>query len=60
MMADSATNTRRVPDFLLSWDRLGFRLMVFGSLALPWILQGRLMGQPWRDLMWTEMGGLMP
>ncbi len=59
-MADKAMNTRRVPDFLLSWDRLGFRLLVFGSLAVPWILQGRLMGQPWQDLLWTEMGGLMP
>jgi len=60
MMADKPTNTRRVPDFLLSWDRLGFRLLVFGSIAVPWILQGRMMGQPWRDLMWTEMGGLLP
>ena len=47
MMADKSTNTRRVPDFLLSWDRLGFRLLVFGSLALPWTLQGLLAGLPW-------------
>ncbi|MCX6543108.1 MAG: histidine kinase [Acidobacteria bacterium] len=60
MMADSATNTRRVPDFLLSWDRLGFRLVVFGSLALAWILQGLLAGLPWQKLVLTEVGGLMP
>ena len=60
MMADKPTNARRVPDFLLSWDRLGFRLLVFGSLALAWILQGRLMGAPWQDLIRTEVGGLMP
>ena len=59
-MADKPTNTRRVPDFLLSWDRLGFRLLVFGSLALAWILQGLLAGLPWQKLMLTEAGGLMP
>jgi hypothetical protein len=60
MMADKSTNTRRVPDFLLSWDRLGFRLLVFGSLALAWILQGRLADLSWQDLIRTEVGGLMP
>jgi two-component system LytT family sensor kinase len=60
MMADKPTNTRRVPDFLLSWDRLGFRLLVFGSLALAWILQGLLAGLPWQKLVLTEVGGLMP
>ena len=60
MMADNTANTRRMPDFLLSWDRLGFRLLVFGSLALAWILQGRLAGQPWRDLVLMELGGLLP
>ncbi len=60
MIADKAASTRRVPDFLLSWDRLGFRLLVFGSLALAWILQGRLMGMPWLDLIRNEVGGLMP
>jgi signal transduction histidine kinase len=60
MMADKATNARRVPDFLLSWDRLGFRLLVFGSLALAWILQGLLAGLPWQKLVVTEVGGLMP
>jgi signal transduction histidine kinase len=59
-MADKPINTGRVPDFLLSWDRLGFRLLVFGSLALAWILQGRLVGLPWQDLIRTEVGGLMP
>lgn len=60
MMADDAARTRRVPDFLLSWDRLGFRLLVFGGLALMWILQGRLAGLSWQDLIRTEVGGLMP
>jgi two-component system, LytTR family, sensor kinase len=60
MMADKPKNTRRVQDFLLSWDRLGFRLVVFTSLASVWILQGWLTGQPLSDLMWTEMGGLLP
>ncbi len=60
MMADKAASTRRMPDFLLSWDRLGFRLLVFGCLALAWILQGRLAGLPWQDLIRTEVGGLMP
>ena len=60
MMADNSATTRRIPDFLLSWDRLGFRLLVFGSLALAWILQGRLAGQPWRDLVLMELGGLLP
>jgi len=56
----ASTKTPRVADFLLSWDRLGFRLLVFGSLALAWILQGRLAGQPWQDLVLMELGGLLP
>ena len=60
MMADKQTNARRVPEFLLSWDRLGFRLLVFGSLALAWILQGLLAGLPWQKLVLTELGGLLP
>lgn len=60
MMADNAASTRRMPDFLLSWDRLGFRLLVFGGLALMWILQGRLGGQPWQNLVLMELGGLLP
>ncbi len=60
MIADKAASTRRVPDFLLSWDRLGFRLLVFGSLALAWILQGWLAGMPWQNLVLNEVGGLMP
>ncbi len=46
--------------FLLSWDRLGFRVLVFGGLALLWIAQGRLSGQPWPDLIRGELGGLLP
>jgi two-component system LytT family sensor kinase len=60
MMADKPTNARRERDVLLSWDRLGFRLLVFGSLALAWILQGLLAGMPWQKLVLTEVGGLMP
>ena len=57
---DASTKTPRVADFLLSWDRLGFRLLVFGGLALAWILQGLLAGLPWQKLVLTEVGGLMP
>ena len=46
MMADNSASTRRMPDFLLSWDRLGFRLLIFGGLATAWILQGLLAGLP--------------
>jgi two-component system LytT family sensor kinase len=60
MIADKTESARRMPDFLLSWDRLGFRLLVFGSLAFAWILNGRLAGQPWQDMILTEAGGLMP
>jgi hypothetical protein len=60
MMADKAASTWRVPDFLLSWDRLGFRLLIFGGLALLWILQGRLANQPWQELVANEAGGLLP
>jgi len=49
-----------MPDFLLAWDRLGFRLVVFAGLALMWILQGRLAGLSWQDLLHAELGGLMP
>lgn len=57
---DAAEPSRRMPDFLLSWDRLGFRLLVFGGLALPWILLGRLSGTAWHDLVLSEVGGLLP
>jgi len=49
-----------MPGFLLSWDRLGFRLLVFGGLALAWTLQGLLAGLPWQKMVLTEVGGLMP
>lgn len=58
--AGAAERSRRVPEFLLSWDRLGFRLLVFGGLAVPWILQGLLAGMPWRKLVLNEAGGLLP
>jgi signal transduction histidine kinase len=56
----ASAKTPRVADYLLSWDRLGFRLLVFAGLALMWIFQGRLAGQPWRDLVLMELGGLLP
>lgn len=49
-----------MPDFLISWDRLGFRLLVFGGLALAWTIQGLLAGFPWYKMVLTEVGGLMP
>jgi two-component system, LytTR family, sensor kinase len=60
MMADTTPRTPRATDYLLSWDRLGFRLLVFGGLALMWVLQGRLAGVPWPDLVKSEFVGLMP
>jgi two-component system LytT family sensor kinase len=60
MTDDKAASGRRGPDFLLSWDRLGFRLLVFLSLALAWVLQGLLAGLPWQKLVVNEVGGLMP
>lgn len=47
-------------DFLLAWDRLGFRLLVFGSLACFWLLQGRMLNRPWPDLIRGELVGIMP
>ena len=48
------------PGVLLSWDRLGFRVLVFGGLGLMWMIQGRLEGQSWPDLVLLELGVLMP
>lgn len=60
-MSSQVASSRRNPvDVLLSWDRFGFRLLVFGGLALLWIVQGRLSGQPWPDLIRGELGGLLP
>src|SRR5512140_25887 len=59
-MDDGAPGARRVTDFLVSWDRLGFRLLVLGVLALMWTLQLGLAGVPWRDAFRSEFGGLMP
>jgi two-component system, LytTR family, sensor kinase len=59
-MPDRAPTPARVTDFLLSWDRLGFRLLVFAGLAIPWVLQGRLAGESWDTIIRNEMGGLMP
>jgi two-component sensor histidine kinase len=47
-------------EVLLSWDRLGFRLLVFGGLAVLWILQGRLLNLPWPELIRGELAGIMP
>jgi two-component system LytT family sensor kinase len=59
-MADKTPTTPRVADVLLSWDHLGFRLLVFGGLALLWILQGRVMDLPWSKLILTELASVMP
>lgn len=56
-----ASPSRRKPsDFLLSWDRLGFRLVLFGALALLWILHGRVLEVPWPELIRGELAGIMP
>ena len=34
--------------------------MLFGALALLWILQGRVLGLPWADLIRGELAGIMP
>jgi signal transduction histidine kinase len=59
-MDDGASRARRVTEFLLSWDRLGFRLLVFGLIALMWTLQLRLAGEPWSDVVRSEFGGAIP
>ncbi len=46
--------------FLVSWDRLWFRLLIFGGLALLWVLQGLMAGASWRDMVRAEVGGLLP
>jgi signal transduction histidine kinase len=51
---------KNAADFLLSWDRLGFRLLVFGGLGFMWMLQGRLSNQTWSDLILAELVVLMP
>jgi sensor histidine kinase YesM len=58
--AGAAERSRRVVDSLLSWDRLGFRLLVFGGIAFPWALQGRLKGVPWHDVILADFGGALP
>ncbi len=45
---------------LLSWDRLGFRLLVFGCMGLFWILQGRIFGRPWMALIQSEVVATLP
>lgn len=60
MTAAKTPVTQRPTDALLSWDRLGFRLLVFGVLSLLWILQGRVNKLPWQDLIRGVLGGLMP
>ena len=58
--AGAAVSSRRVADYLLSWDRIGFRLLVFGGMALTWVLMGLLSGAPWRPIVLAEVGGLLP
>jgi two-component system, LytTR family, sensor kinase len=56
----SKTRSSGSADVLLSWDRLGFRLLVFGGLALLWILPGRVLKLSWGDLILAELVSLMP
>lgn len=58
-LQESASPSDRA-ELLLSWDRLGFRLMFFGGLGILWIIQGRLFNQPWPDLIRGELGGVLP
>jgi two-component system, LytTR family, sensor kinase len=51
---------RRRVDPLLSWDHLGFRLVVFGGIAVLWVITGALAGQPWLVLAVNELGGMLP
>lgn len=54
--ASSTTTTNAAP----RTPRLGFRLLVFGGLALMWVLQGRLGGGTWEEVVRAEVAGLMP
>jgi hypothetical protein len=45
---------------LLSWDSLGFRLLVFAGVAAPWVFQVRLGGASWAEAVRMELGGAMP
>lgn len=60
MDSQSPPSRTRPADFLLSWDRLGFRLLLFGALALLWILHGRMLGLPWAEVIRGELAGIMP
>ncbi len=54
---------RRPPsraDILASWDRLSFRLCFFGALGIIWVIQGRVGGARWSDVIRGEIGGIMP
>ncbi len=59
-MTDGGSSGTRMPGFLVSWDRLGFRLVVFGGLALMWTLHGMMAGTAWPDMVRAEFGGLLP
>lgn len=47
-------------DPLLSWDRLGFRLLVLALLSCLWLPQGRMLHQPWPDLIRGEFVAMLP
>jgi len=49
-----------MPEVLTSWNRLGFRLLVFGGLAFMWTIELRLSGNSWADAVRAEFGGLLP
>jgi len=60
MTPHGQTRENRRSEFPLSWDRLGFRLLIFGGLGFLWILQGRMVKLPWPLLIKGELGGIMP
>jgi len=47
-------------DFLLSWDRLGFRLLLFGGLGIMWVIQARMLHQPWLVIIRTQLTSVLP
>jgi hypothetical protein len=58
-LQERTTRTDRA-DFLLSWDRLGFRVLLFGGLAVFWIFQARMLNQSWAQAIRGELVGLLP
>jgi two-component system, LytTR family, sensor kinase len=60
MVADNSRNKPHAVNFLLSWDRLGFRLLIFGGMALLWAVQSVVWNNPWQSATRSELAGLLP